>query len=85
MRDFDDFGLKKMIEHRPDFKKRAMITSGMPNGNKYLHIGHAMMWTHADIFARFLRDKLGYENVLHVSGTDSFGSPVEEGYHHRKD
>ena len=80
MKDFDDFGLKKMIEHRPDFKKRAMITSGMPNGNKYLHIGHAMMWTHADIFSRFLRDKLGYENVLHVSGTDSFGSPVEEGY-----
>ncbi len=80
MKDFDDFVLKKMIEHRPDFKKRAMITSGMPNGNKALHIGHAMMWTHADVFARFLRDRLGYENVLHVSGTDSFGSPVEEGY-----
>ncbi len=80
MRDFDDFVLKKMIENRPNFKKRAMITSGMPNGNKALHIGHAMMWTHADVFARFLRDRLGDENVLHVSGTDSFGSPVEEGY-----
>ena len=80
MKDFDDFALKNMIEHRPVFKKRAVITSGMPNGNKNLHIGHAMMWTHSDVFARFLRDRIGYENVLHVSGTDSFGSPVEEGY-----
>ena len=80
MKSFNDVRLENMIAHRPTFPKRAMITSGMPNGNKYLHIGHAMMWVHTDIFARFMRDRIGYDNVLHVSGTDSFGSPVEEGY-----
>ncbi len=80
MNSFNDPRLDAMISHRPVFAKRAMITSGMPNGNKYLHMGHAMMAVHADIFARFMRDRIGAENVLHVSGTDSFGSPVEEGY-----
>ena len=80
MNSFNDVRLENMIAHRPNFPKRAMITSGMPNGNKFLHIGHAMMWVHTDIFARFMRDRIGYDNVLHVSGTDSFGSPVEEGY-----
>ena len=32
------------------------------------------------VFARFLRDRIGAENVRFISGTDCFGSPINEGY-----
>lgn len=49
----------------PTFPKRAIITAGMPYGNKDLHFGHVGgMFIHADIFARFLRDRIGKENVF---------------------
>lgn len=68
---------------RPVFPKRAIITAGMPYGNKNLHFGHVGgMFIHADIFARFLRDRIGKENVIFVSGTDCYGSPSMES--HRK-
>ncbi len=60
---------------------RAVVTAGMPYGNKALHFGHvAGVFVPADAYARFLRDRIGDENVLFVSGTDCFGSPIEEGY-----
>ncbi len=66
---------------RPSFPKRAIVTAGMPYGNKGLHFGHiAGVFVPADIMARFLRDRLGSENVLFVSGTDCYGSPINEGY-----
>ncbi|MDO4500075.1 MAG: class I tRNA ligase family protein [Erysipelotrichaceae bacterium] len=66
---------------RPNFPKRAVVTGGMPYGNKTLHFGHVGgMFVHADCYARFLRDRIGKENVLFVSGTDCFGSPIAEGY-----
>lgn len=66
---------------RPSFPKRAIITGGMPYGNKTLHFGHiGGMYVHADAFARFLRDRIGKENVIFVSGTDCYGSPIAEGY-----
>ena len=66
---------------RPNFPKRAIITGGMPYGNKSLHFGHVGgMFVHADVFARFLRDRIGKENVIFVSGTDCYGSPIAEGY-----
>ncbi len=66
---------------RPNFPKRAIITGGMPYGNKTLHFGHiGGMFVHADVFARFLRDRIGKENVVFVSGTDCYGSPIAEGY-----
>ena len=66
---------------RPVFPKRAVITGGMPYGNKSLHFGHVGgMYVHADTFARFLRDRIGKENVIFVSGTDCYGSPIAEGY-----
>ncbi len=66
---------------RPVFPKRAVITGGMPYGNKTLHFGHVGgMFIHADVFARFLRDRIGKENVIFVSGTDCYGSPIAEGY-----
>jgi methionyl-tRNA synthetase len=73
----------ELIHSRPAFPKRAVITAGMPYGNKALHFGHiGGVFVHADIFARFLRDRIGPENVLFVSGTDCFGSPIVE--HHRR-
>jgi methionyl-tRNA synthetase len=53
----------------------------MPNGNKPLHIGHVgaiFLW--ADAYARYMRDNIGAENVIFVSGTDGFGSVAEEKY-----
>lgn len=66
---------------RPVFPKRAIITAGMPYGNKELHFGHiGGVFIHADVFARFLRDRIGNENVIFVSGTDCYGSPILESY-----
>lgn len=66
---------------RPNFPRRAVITGGMPYGNKNLHFGHiGGVFVPADFFARFLRDRIGAENVLFVSGTDCYGSPIMEGY-----
>lgn len=59
--------------------KRAVVTAGMPYGNKALHFGHVGgVFVPADCYARFLRDRIGKENVVFVSGTDCFGSPIEE-------
>ena len=68
---------------RPTFPKRAVVTGGMPYGNKDLHFGHVGgVFVFADAFARFLRDRIGPENVIFVSGTDCYGSPIVED--HRK-
>lgn len=67
--------------NRPSFPARAVITGGMPYGNKSLHFGHiGGVFVHADVFARFLRDRIGEENVIFVSGTDCYGSPIAEAY-----
>ena len=66
---------------RPHFPARAVVTAGMPYGNKDLHFGHiGGVFVPADFFARFLRDRIGEQNVLFVSGTDCYGSPIMEGY-----
>lgn len=71
---------------RPTFPRRAVITGGMPYGNKNLHFGHiGGVFVPADFFARFLRDRIGAENVLFVSGTDCYGSPIMEGYRKKVD
>ena len=49
---------------RPVFPKRAIITAGMPNGNKDLHFGHVGgIFVPADVFGRFLRDRIGQEKL----------------------
>ena len=66
---------------RPIFPKRALITAGMPYGSKELHFGHVGgVFVHADCFARFLRDRIGEDNVIFVSGTDCYGSPIVAKY-----
>lgn len=77
---------KLMRDDKPVWPKRAVITGGMPYGNKTLHFGHVGgMFVHADIFARFLRDRIGEENVIFVSGTDCYGSPIMEAYRKLKE
>lgn len=78
-----DYKNKKKIsrDNRPEFPKRAVITGGMPYGNKKLHFGHVGgVFVFADVFARFLRDRIGKDNVIFVSGTDCYGSPIAESY-----
>ncbi|WP_392485966.1 class I tRNA ligase family protein [Haloimpatiens sp. FM7315] len=73
-------------DERPRFPKKAVVTAGMPYGNKNLHFGHVGgMFIHADIFARFLRDRIGKKNVIFVSGTDCYGSPILESYRKLKE
>ncbi len=71
----------KSSDNRPSFPKRAVVTAGMPYGNKELHFGHVGgVFVPADVSARFLRDRIGSENVIFVSGTDCYGSPIAENY-----
>ena len=66
---------------RPDWPKRAVVTAGEPYGNKGLHFGHVGgVFVPADFFTRFLRDRIGRENVIFTSGTDCYGSPIMESY-----
>ena len=75
-----------IVADRPKFPKRAIVTAGMPYGNKGLHFGHVGgVFVPADIYARFLRDRIGAENVIFVSGTDCYGSPIMEGYRKLKE
>lgn len=70
---------------RPVFPKRAVVTGGMPYGNKELHFGHVGgMLVFADTYARFLRDRIGNENVIFVSGTDCYGSPIAESWRQKE-
>ena len=44
------------MNNRPHFPKRAVITGGMPYGNKNLHFGHiAGVFVPADFFCSFLK------------------------------
>ncbi|MDR3263184.1 MAG: class I tRNA ligase family protein [Clostridiales bacterium] len=77
---------ERRLIKRPVFPERIVITAGMPNGNKPLHIGHIgaiFLW--ADAYARYMRDNIGSENVIFVSGTDGFGSVAEEKYRKLKE
>ena len=67
---------------RPQFTERAVVTAGMPYGNKpKLHFGHTGgVFTPMDSLTRFLRKRLGFDNVISVSGTDGFGSPIVADY-----
>ena len=68
-------------ENRPVWPRRAIVTAGEPYGNKGLHFGHVGgVFVPADFYARFLRDRIGRENVIFTSGTDCYGSPIMESY-----
>lgn len=85
-RDFRKERISIFDMERPKFPKRAVITGGMPYGNKKLHFGHVGgVFVQADAMARFLRDRIGKENVIFVSGTDCYGSPISESYRKLKE
>ena len=76
---------KYSMNDRPSWPRRAIVTAGEPYGNKGLHFGHVGgVFVPADFFARFLRDRLGRENVIFTSGTDCYGSPIMESYRKTK-
>ncbi len=75
----------KFERPRPTFPKRAVVTTGMPYGNKTLHFGHVGMALRGDFFARFLRDRIGKDNVIFVSGTDCYGSTSVESFRKLKE
>ena len=51
-------------ENPVEWPARAVVTAGMPYGNKPLHFGHVGgVFVPADAFARFLRDRIGKDNV----------------------
>lgn len=77
--------MENFVRPRPQFPEKAVITSGMPYGNKLLHYGHVGMTLRADVFARFMRDRIGKDNVIFVSGTDCYGSPAMESYRKLKE
>ena len=77
--------MSEFVRPRPEFPKKAVVTSGMPYGNKLLHYGHVGMTLRADVFARFLRDRIGKDNVIFVSGTDCYGSPAIESFRKLKE
>ncbi len=77
--------MAEFVRPRPNFPKYAVITSGMPYGNKLLHYGHVGMTLRADVFARFMRDRIGKDNVIFVSGTDCYGSPALESFRKLKE
>ena len=60
--------------------KKVVITAGMPNGNKPLHLGHIMIFIWSDFYARYMRDRIGKDNVIYICGTDGFGSSTDEKY-----
>ena len=70
-----------MNQERPKFPAKAVVTAGMPYGNKDLHFGHiGGVFVYADVWARFLRNRIGSENVIFVSGTDGYGSPIAQSH-----
>ena len=74
---------KSRAQLRAQCSQKAVVTGGMPYGNKELHFGHiGGVFIHADI-SPFLKDRIGDENVIFVSGTDCFGSPIVE-YHRQR-
>ena len=77
--------MNNFVRLRPEFPKRAVITGGMPNGGKHLTFAHVGLMLRTDTFARFMRDRIGGENVIFVSGTDCYGSPPMEKYRKLKE
>jgi len=78
--------MKESESIRPYFSKRVVITGGMPYGEKELYFHHiGGYFIHADIFARFMRDRIGSENVLFISGIDCYGAGVIIGYEKAKE
>jgi len=58
--------------------KSFYITTTLPYVNAEPHIGHALELIHADVMARYWREKLGDGNVFFNTGTDEHGQKIFE-------
>lgn len=54
--------------------KRVFVASAWPYANGFLHLGHIASFVGADVLARYHR--LKGDQVLFVSGSDCYGTPV---------
>ena len=54
--------------------KRMIVTASLPYANGPLHLGHALEYWQADIWARFQR-LCGHE-CLYICGSDAHGTPI---------
>ncbi len=52
------------------------LTTTLPYVNDIPHIGHALEFIQADVITRFMREKIGSENVLFNVGTDEHGLKI---------
>lgn len=59
-------------------KKPFYITTTLPYVNADPHIGFALEILHADVLARYQREKLGKENVFFSTGSDEHGQKIFE-------
>jgi methionyl-tRNA synthetase len=57
-----------------DTKQNVFIGGAWPYANSSLHLGHAAALLSGDVLARYHR--LNGDNVLYVSGSDCFGTPI---------
>lgn len=76
---------KEFVKHeapRPEFPKRAIITGGMPYGNKKLHFGHiGGVFVFADVYARFLARQAGRRKCnFRIPARTATASPIAESY-----
>ena len=61
--------------------RRAVVTAGMPTGtSRSISDTSGESSSPPTLSRALLRDRIGKDNVRFVSGTDCFGSPIDEGY-----
>lgn len=53
--------------------EKFYLTTTLPYANAEPHMGHTLEFVHADIIARYMRSKIGKENVFFNVGTDEHG------------
>ena len=56
--------------------KKFYLTTTLPYVNADPHMGHALEFIEADIIARYMREKLGIDNVFFNVGTDEHGLKI---------
>ena len=56
--------------------KKFYLTTTLPYVNADPHMGHALEFIEADIIVRYMREKLGIDNVFFNVGTDEHGLKI---------
>jgi methionyl-tRNA synthetase len=57
---------------------KTLITSALPYVNNVPHLGNIIGCVlSADVYARYMREIVGHDNVLYICGTDEYGTTTE--------